>query len=86
MVVPSSREYGTRDHQELAGGEPSRSQHEALAWVLGTLFTGGETEEHSSAVTDAVLRGSRFWPTVYTSPPAAWALRTIYLHNHSFPN
>lgn len=86
MVVPSGKEYGTRDHQELAGGEPSRSQHEALAWVLGTLFTGGETEEHSSAVTDAMLRGSRFRPAVYTPPPAAWALRTIYLHNPSFPN
>lgn len=67
---------------------PSRSKKNGIrfgmrpsAWVLGTLFTGGDTEEHRRAVTDSVLRGSRFWLVVSTPPPAACALRTVYLHN-----
>lgn len=85
MVVPNGREYDTRGHQELAGGEFSRSKKKRHE-VLGALFTGGETEERSGAVIDTLLRGSRLWPIMYTPPPAAWALRTIYLHNPSFPN
>lgn len=37
MAVPNGREYDTRDHQELAGGEPSRSKKNDMKLSRGYL-------------------------------------------------
>ena len=37
MVVPNGREYDTGDHQELAGGEPSRSKKNGMRFLRGFL-------------------------------------------------
>lgn len=54
MVVPKGRGYGTRGHQELAEWGALQVQEEPhtsiLAWILGALFAGGETEGRHSAV------------------------------------
>lgn len=69
------RRYGTRGHQELAavGRHPGATRTRRLrmrpsAWVLGTLFIDGATEECSTTVNVSALRGSEFWLIVYTPP------------------